>query len=100
MSEQWQVIFWLAAITILIRLTGAMLGQRLPEHGAWARALNALPGCLMVSLVSVLVLSGGPQEWLAAAVALLVALATRNLPITMLVGIATIWIIRRFEWLV
>jgi len=96
MSEQWLVIFALAAITLCIRLGGVVVGRRMPQQGVWARALNALPGCLIVSLVAVMVLSGGSQEWLAALVALAVALITRNLPATMIAGIAAIWLIRHF----
>ncbi len=99
MTEQWLVIFWLAAITFAIRLSGVLVGQWLPQHGFWARALNALPGCLILSLVAVLVFSAGPQEWLAALIALGAALLTRNLPATMVVGIIAIWLIRHMHWL-
>ncbi len=84
----------LAAATFAVRLSGILVGQRLPQHGAWARALNALPGCLIVSLVSLLLINGGPSEWTAGAVALLVAVATRNLPLTMAAGIACVWLLR------
>jgi uncharacterized membrane protein len=100
MTEQWLVIIWVAAITLGIRLGGVIVGRRIPQQGVWARALNALPGCLIVSLVAVMVLSGGPQEWLAAAIALAVALVTKSLPVTMIAGIAAIWAIREFALLV
>ena len=67
-----------------------------PMAGAWARALNALPGCLIVSLISVALLSGGPREWIAGVAAGSTAIMTRNLPLTMAVGIAAIWLLRRF----
>lgn len=95
MSDTWLVILGLAAGTFAIRLTGALLGRRIPEHGAWARGLRALPGCLIVSLVAVSLVSGGPREWAAAALALLVAALTRNLPLTMAVGIAALWALRQ-----
>ena len=95
MSDTWVVILVLAAATFSIRMGGVLLGQKLPTTGPWARALNALPGCLIVSLVSVLLLSGGPNEWIAGGVALAVAWFSRNLPLTMLAGIAVIFFIRR-----
>jgi uncharacterized membrane protein len=58
--------------------------------------LNALPGCLLVSLVAVALLSGGPKEWAAAVIALAVAIVTKSLPLTMAVGIASIWALRTF----
>jgi uncharacterized membrane protein len=60
------------------------------------RALNALPGCLLVSLISLALLSGGPREWLAAARAIAAAIVTKSLPLTMAVGIAAIWALRTF----
>jgi len=96
MTETWLVIGGLAIATFAIRLSGILLGQRLPRGGAWARALNALPGCLLVSLVAVALLSGGPKEWAAAALAIAAAIVTRSLPLTMAVGIAAIWALRTF----
>jgi uncharacterized membrane protein len=96
MDSAWPLIVALAVATFAIRLCGVLLGQRLPQSGAWARGLNALPGCLLVSLVSVALLSGGPREWGAAAVSIAVAIATRSLPLTMVAGIAAVWALRRF----
>ncbi len=96
MNEIWLVILPLAGVTFVIRMTGALMGQRLPQGGAWARALKALPGSLIVALVSVSLLAGGPHEWAAGAAAALVALITRNLPLTMAVGIGSIWLLRSF----
>ena len=96
MAEPWLVIGGLAVATFTIRLSGILLGQRIPREGAWATALNALPGCLLVALVSVALLSGGPREWTAAAIAAAVAIVSRNLPLTMAAGIAAIWALRTF----
>ena len=96
MTESWFLIGGLALATFAIRLSGALLGQRLPQGGAWASALNALPGCLLVSLVTVALLAGGPKEWAAGALALATAILTRNLPLTMAAGIASIWALRTF----
>jgi uncharacterized membrane protein len=94
MSDAWLLIVALAVATFAIRLSGILLGQRLPQSGLWARALNALPGCLLISLVSVALMSGGPKEWGAAAVSVAVAIITRSLPLTMVAGIASIWALR------
>ncbi len=96
MSESWLVVITLALCTFGIRLSGILLGQRLPTSGAWARGLNALPGCLIVALVANLVLSGGPNEWIAGALALATAVLTRNLLMTMGVGIAAIVMARLY----
>jgi uncharacterized membrane protein len=96
MTGPWLLIIGLSVGTFAIRLSGILLGQRLPQSGGWASALNALPGCLLVSLVAVALLSGGPKEWAAAAIALAVAIVTKSLPLTMAVGIAAIWALRTF----
>ena len=94
MSDPWFVIVVLAIATFSIRIGGVLLGQKLPNTGPWARALNSLPGCLIISLVSVLLLSGGPNEWIAGSIALAVAWFTKNLPLTMVAGIAAIYLLR------
>jgi uncharacterized membrane protein len=96
MTEPWLVIVGLAIATFAIRLAGILLGQRIPRAGGWASALNALPGCLLISLVAVALLSGGPKEWAAAVVATAVAIPTRSLPLTMAAGIASVWVLRTF----
>ena len=96
MTEPWSVILALTLGTFAIRLSGIVIGQQMPTDGAWARSLRALPGCLIISLVSVSILSGGPQEWAAGLVAAATAIATRNLPLTMVGGIAAIWLLRHF----
>ena len=95
MSEIWQVIIWLSVGTFVIRMTGVIEGQRLPQGGPWARGLNALPGCLIVSLVAGALLTGGPNEWIAAAAAALTAILSRSLPLTMVVGIVAIVLLRQ-----
>ena len=89
-------ILVLALGTFAIRVTGVIVGQSLPTTGAWARALEALPGCLIISLVASAIVSGGPNEWIAAATSALTAIATRNLIATMAVGIGTVWALRTF----
>ncbi|WP_247676866.1 MULTISPECIES: AzlD family protein [unclassified Leisingera] len=96
MTETWILILGLAAATFAVRLSGYLLGQRLPDHGPWAHGLQALPGCLILSLVTYLLMQGGPQEWASGAVALAVALATRSLPLTMAAGIAAIYLLRAY----
>lgn len=96
MTETWTLIFGLAAATFAVRFSGYLLGRRLPEHGPWARGLQALPGCLILSLVTYLLMQGGAQEWAAGAASLTVALATRSLPLTMATGIATICLLRAY----
>lgn len=94
MSETWIVISGLAAGTFAARIAGVVIGGRLPQSGPWARALQALPGSLIIALVTMSLLSGGAAEWIAGTAALAVAVVTRNLPLTMVAGIAAIYLLR------
>lgn len=96
MDESWMLIAALAAGTFAIRFAGARLGQIIPAHGAAARALNALPGALIVSLVAMSMLTGGWRELLAGALALAVAGVTRSVPATMACGVAAIFALRHW----
>jgi len=96
MDESWILVVALAAGTFAIRFAGARLGQIIPAHGAAARALNALPGALIVSLVTVSMLTGEWREWVAGALALAVAAVTRSVPATMACGIAAIFALRHW----
>lgn len=84
------VILGMAAITYGLRAGGLLLGGRLPREGPWARALSALPGVILVSIVLPAMLSEGLFGVLAGTLTALVMLRTRNLVVAMLVGIAFI----------
>jgi uncharacterized membrane protein len=96
MAEIWWRILGLAALTFVIWISGFLLGARLPRGGFYAQAFNALPGCLITALVTVLLMQGGVREWLAAGVALAIAVITSSLPLTMLAGIGAVWLSRTF----
>lgn len=80
--------------TFAVRLSGYLLGRRLPQTGPWARALEALPGSLFAALVTYLLLQGGVTEWTAGALAGLTAALTRSLSLTMVVGIGAVLLLR------
>lgn len=88
------VIAGLIVANLAIRLGGYYLGAALPQTGPWARGLKALPGTLITALVTLQLMQGGVNEWIAATAALATALATRSLPLTMIAGILTIYALR------
>lgn len=94
MTETWTLILGLAAGTFSIRLGGYLLGSSLPATGLWARVFTALPGCLIAALLAVILVQGSGADWGAAAVSLVIAMFTRNLPLTMIGGIVTVWLLR------
>ena len=95
-NEIWLTVIGLGLASFAIRLSGYFLALRLPHSGAWTRGLEALPGCLIAALVALMMLKGGTIELLAGGTVLLVAARTRNLPISMLVGILIVASLRQF----
>lgn len=95
-TEIWWTVLGLGAASYAIRLGGFFLALRLPQSGAWARGLDALPGCLIMALVALMMIKGGVIEWVAGLIALLVAAKTRNLPISMLAGVSVVASLRLF----
>lgn len=96
MADYWFVTLGLAAATFSLRLGGYLLGRRLPSHGGWAAAFRALPGTIIVALVTVILMQGGPAEWAAAMVAAAVAVMSRSLPLTMIAGIGAVVLFRHY----
>jgi uncharacterized membrane protein len=56
----------------------------------WARALHALPGCLIASLVSLMMLNGTMLEWISAVMVLAIAAITRKPTLAMFAGMVII----------
>ena len=63
-NEIWITVFGLGLISFLIRISGFILASHLPKHGTWARGLEALPGCLIASLVTLMMIYGSTLEWI------------------------------------
>lgn len=93
-GDIWMTLLGLGAASYAIRLGGVLLARRLPQTGAWARGMEALPGCLIISLVALMMLEGGTVEWGAGVVVFLCALVTRNLALSLLVGMAVVALLR------
>ena len=93
-TEIWLTILGLAVASYTIRLGGYLLAVSLPQGGSWARGMEALPGCLIVALVALMMLNGGVIEWVAGGTVFFVAAKTRNLPVSMLAGLVIVAALR------
>lgn len=88
------VILGMALVTYVTRATGFWLMGHLrltPRVGAW---LRAVPGAVLVSLVSPAVLATGPAELAASVATVAVAARSRNLLAAMVSGVAVVWVLR------
>lgn len=89
-TEIWVTIIGLGVVSFAIRLTGYLLASQIPQDGMWARALQALPGCLILSLVSLMMLNGTMLEWISAVMVLAIAAITRKPTLAMFAGMVII----------
>ena len=93
-TEIWFAVAGLAVASFGLRLAGVIFVSRLPQSGPLARALDALPGCLMVSLVMVMMMKGGLIEWFVGICVLFSAGITRNATVSMFLGVGLIAVLR------
>ena len=87
-------ILGMAAVTMAIRAGGYLLANRLPSTGFVATWMRHIPGAVLASLVAPAVVSGGPAEWVAAAVTAGAWLLTKNLLPAMAAGVLTVYLMR------
>ena len=88
-----------AFVTFAIRAGGLLLAERLPQTGFIALWLKYIPGAVMASLVGPAVVNGGPAEWIASAVAAGAYLLSRNLLLTIVTGVVSVFLLRHFAGL-
>ena len=88
--EIWMTIIGLGGASFAIRLSGYLLASQIPQDGMWARSLQALPGCLIASLVSLMMLNGTMLEWISAVMVLAIAAITRKPTLAMFAGMVII----------
>ena len=92
--DHWLLILILAVGTYSLRLIGLYGGQRMIRNERLKNLLADLPGCLIVALVAASLGNADPITWIAAAIALFVAIITRNVVITMALGFAAMFALR------
>ena len=93
-TDTWIIVIGLAVGTFIIRLSGYVFGVFLPSTGRWVNILESLPGCLIASLLTVILHQSSANEWIAAVVAFLTAAVSKSLPLTMVAGVIAVLIMR------
>jgi branched-subunit amino acid transport protein len=87
-------ILGMALVVYATRVSGPWLLGRWLDARPVRTWLGYLPGTVLVALVAPLVFASGVAEALASLVTLLVAIRTRNVLISMLVGVVVVWGLR------
>lgn len=81
-------------ITYAFRFGGLMLADRLPHTGPMRYFLDALPGTILVSLVAPSAMNAGWQGLIGVAACLGIYMRTKNLLLTMITGVLTVYLVR------
>ncbi len=89
-ADHWTLIALLAASTLVLRVVGYVAGAAMLQSRFWQRVLDVFPGCLLTALIASALARGTPVDWIAAAVAVTVAITTRSILLTMIAGMATV----------
>ncbi len=87
-------ILGMALVTYLTRISGLWLMSRVPLSHHLKAWLGYIPGTVIVSLVAPTIFGTGFAELGAALATVLVAIRTRNVLLSMLVGVGVVWGLR------
>lgn len=81
-----------ALFTYFLRLGGLLLADRLPKTGHVKKFLEALPGSILVSFVTPALIYEGYVGWIAGIVIALCTYKTRNVLLSMIIGVGIVLI--------
>ena len=85
-----------AGVTYSFRVGGLLLSDKLPQNGPFKRFMQALPGTILLSLVAPGIVAAGLWGGIAALATAICAFKTRNVFLSMLVGMVIIIVQRNF----
>lgn len=89
------VVSGMSIATYSTKAGGFWALDRIEPSESVREALDALPGGIIIALLTVRLLNGGPIEWAAGIVVVLVVYRTDSVLVAMAAGVATLLIIRR-----
>lgn len=87
-------ILGMAVVTYLTRASGFFLVNRFQVTGRLERFVNAIPGTILISVIAPTVFTSSLAEALASVTTVIAAWWTKNLPIAMAVGVASVYLFR------
>ncbi|QLD84168.1 AzlD domain-containing protein [Natronomonas halophila] len=88
------VVFGMSIVTYATKAGGFWALDRIDPSESVREALDVLPGGIIVAILTVRLLDGGPTEWTAGIAVVLVAYRTENVLLAMAAGVGTLLIVR------
>ncbi|MCG8494400.1 MAG: AzlD domain-containing protein [Sneathiellales bacterium] len=95
-SAEWLLIILLAASTFSVRVIGLFAGQKITEYPHLKKALDALPGCLLVALIATSLSAASSFIWFASAIAVIVAILSNHVILTMILGFTSLFMLQTY----
>lgn len=90
------VVLAMAVVTVLTKVGGLWLLSHLDVSERTEAGLSVLPGGIVIAILGPELAAGGPAEWSAAGVVLLVMIRTENILLALCAGIASVVVLRAF----
>ncbi len=87
-------IVGMAIVTYFTRVSGLWLMGRITLTPRIESGLRAVPGAVLISILAPSALAAGPAEIIAALATVLLMLRTKNLLLSIIVGVAAVWALR------
>ncbi|OVE83777.1 AzlD family protein [Natronolimnobius baerhuensis] len=81
------VILAMAAVTVLTKVGGIWLVRRVDLSERLEAGLSVLPGAIVIAVLGPELAAGGPAEWGAAGLVLLVMWRTENILLALIAGV-------------
>ncbi|WP_254820870.1 AzlD family protein [Haloglomus halophilum] len=88
------VVLGMSAVTYATKAGGFWVLDRVEPSESVREALDALPGGIIVAILAVRLLEGGPPEWVAGLAVVAVAHRTDNVLLAMVAGVGVLLALR------
>jgi uncharacterized membrane protein len=92
----YEAIAAMAAVTLICRCAGYMIFSHITPPLVVRRAMAHLPGCIFAAYVIPALVAGPPQNWAGAATTMVVMAKSRNLGLSIAMGVISIFVFDYF----
>lgn len=88
------VVVGMSVVTYATKAGGFWALDRIEPSNSVREGLDALPGGILVAILVIRLMEGGPSEWIAGVAVIAVAHRSESVLLAMVVGVGTLLIVR------